>query len=316
MKKPYIIGVGVSGTRVTYGLFDNRGAIVYRRQHPTNTKADGSEMSDQIVENISVLLRENNLSSDNLKGVGVCMPSHILYDEGVVLMTSAMPAIKDFRMRDYLRERLHTTVMLDNSASGASLAEHRHGAGRGARHMVYIKVGAGLGSGIIIDGNVFKGSYGWAGEIGHMLCTPDEGVLCGCENKGCFMSYVAGKNIPDRVKAGIDKGIKSILTPDSTDGYLLNEAYKAGDPLASYIIDLMANHLAVCVFNVYQMLNINTYVFGGRLANFGGVFLELVRKEFNKYNHIQLPVHFRLAELDQDIGIIGAAEMIEMIDDD
>ena len=313
MKRPYVIGIDAGGTKVAYGLFNNSGGIVDRRQHPTDAQADGPKFSDKVVETCELLMAENHLTIDDINGIGIIMPSHILYDEGLVLMTSSMPGIKDFRLRDHLRERLQTNVILDNDANGAALAEHRHGAGRGARHMVYIVIGTGLGSGIIIDGKIFQGSYGWAGECGHMLATPDKGILCGCENKGCYMSYASGKNISERVKAGLEGGYSSILNPETADGYLLNEAYKACDPLAVRMVEQMAHYIGVCTYNIYQLLNINTYVFGGGLVNFGDSFMDTVRKEFNKYNHIRLPVHFRLAMLEKDVGIIGAAEMVASI---
>jgi glucokinase len=299
MTEHYVIGVDAGGTKVAYGLFNRRGAIIDRIQHPTDVNADGPAFSDIVVENVKTLLEQNKLSFDELAGVGIGMPSFIMHDKGHVLVTSSMPRIKDFPMWDYLRERLPVRVMLDNDANAAALAEYRHGAGRGARHMVYIVIGTGLGSGIIIDGKLFQGSYGWAGECGHMLASPDEGLMCGCENRGCYMSYTAGKHLPDRVRSAQEKGIKSVLTPETAEGYLLREAYKAGDPLARELAEQMAHYLAVCVFNIYQMLNINTFVFGGGLADFEDLMAVRVREEFDKYNHIPLPAYFKMAEEDR-----------------
>ena len=239
------------------------------------------------------------------------MPSFIERETGYVFMTSAMPRIKDFSMRDYLEEHLKTRIVLDNDANAAALAEYRHGAGRGSRHMVYMVIGTGHGSGIIIDGKVFSGSYGAAGECGHALATPDEGLMCGCENRGCFMSYIAGKHLPDRVKLGLESGIESVLTPETANGENLLKAYESDDPLAKILINDMARYLAWSVFNVYQMLNIDTFVFGGGLVALGDALFEPMRKEFDKFYHIKFPVHFKVAELKEDIGVIGAAEYLK-----
>lgn len=306
----FIIGIDAGGTKVAYGLFDSGGKLVDRMQHPTDARADGPAFSDTVIESVRALMDKNGLAFDSLEGVGICMPSFILYDEGRVMITSAMPGIKDFPMLDYLRERLPVRVALDNDSNAAALAEYRHGAGRGAKHMVYIAVGTGLGSGIIIDGKLFQGSYGWAGECGHMLATPGEGVMCGCENRGCFMSYASGRYIPAQVKLRLENGAESVLTADTVNGHSLEEAFHAGDAVAVDVVERMAHYIAVCVFNVYQMLNINTFVFGGGLVNFGEALFGQVRKEFDRYNHIPLPVHFRTAELKKDFGIIGAAEFI------
>ena len=308
MKERYIIGVDAGGTKVAYGLFDSDGSIIARHQHATDAEADGPAFSDTLIENINSLMKRENLTFEQLKGVGIGMPSFIKSDTGYVFITSAVTKIKDFAMRDYIESRLPVRVILDNDANAAALAEHRHGAGRGARHMVYIVIGTGFGSGIIIDGKVFSGSYGAAGECGHMLATPDEGLMCGCENRGCFMSYISGRLLPERVRLGLESGIESKLTPETTDGKRLVDAYREGDLLASKLINQMAHYVACCLYNIYQMLNIDTYVFGGGLTGLGDVLFDKIHEEFNKYNHIPFPVNFKMAELKEDIGIIGAAE--------
>jgi len=308
MDEKYIIGIDAGGTKVAYGLFDSHGVMIDRARHPTDPSANGPEFSDTLIENIRTILNKNGLTEGSLSGIGVCMPSFILQEEGRVFMTSAMPGIKNFLMRDYLSERLGMRISLVNDADAAALAEYRHGAGRGARHMVYVVLGTGIGSGIIIDGKPFQGSYGFAGECGHMLATPDAGLPCGCENSGCFMSYASGLVIPMHVKSKLDKGAKSVLSA-GVDGLSLQKALDAGDAVAIEIIEMMAHYIAVCLFNIYQMLNINTFVFGGGLVNLGEALFSRVRGEFDRYNHIPLPVHFRMAELEHDIGIIGAAEV-------
>jgi len=306
-----VIGIDAGGTKVAYGLFDAEGKVVDRVQHVTDAEATGPVFSDTIIENVMYILDRNHLTFEQLDGVGVGMPSFIKQETGYVFMTSSMPGIKDFAMRDYLEVYLPTRIVLDNDANAAALAEHRHGAGRGTRHMVYVVIGTGHGSGIIIDGKVFSGSYGAAGECGHMLATPDEGLMCGCENKGCFMSHIAGKHLPERVRLGLNEGVKSTLKPEATDGKSLLKAYKSGDELAVKVVGDMAHYLAYCVFNVYQMLNIDTYVFGGGLTALGDALFIKMREEFNRFYHIPFPVHFKMAELKEDIGIIGAAEFLK-----
>ena len=310
MEQKYLLGIDAGGTKVAYGLFDSGGAIIDRLQHPTDLDADGPAFSDTLIENVKSFIGKNNLTFGRISGLGICMPSYILYDKGHILMTTAITGIKDFPMRDYLQERLPVRVVLDNDANAAALAEFRHGAGRGARHMVYIVAGTGLGGGIIIDGKLFQGSYGLAGECGHMLATPGDGVMCGCENSGCFMSYTSGRFFPAHVKLGLDSGIKSVLSAQTADGFSLEKAYSSGDALAVKIVEQMAHNLAVCVFNIYQLLNIDTFVFGGGLVNFGDALFGRVREHFDRYNHIPLPVHFKMAELRKDFGIIGAAEFV------
>lgn len=306
----YRIGIDAGGTKVAYGLFDQENNLVCRRQHPTPAEADGPQFSDLIIENCRALLQEQDLKIEDLSGIGVCMPSFILFDEGYICMTSAMENIRDFAMRDYLTKRLPVPIVLDNDSNCAALAEYRFGAGRGSRHMIYMAASTGVGSGLILNGELFRGSYGWAGETGHMLITPDEGLECGCRNRGCFMSWASGKYIPDRVlqkAASFDTKMDISKRPD---GVALLKACREEDPLAMAVLDEMAHYLGVCVFNIYQMLNVNLFVFGGGLTHFGPLLFDRVRAEFDRYNHIPQPVYFRFAELKQDFGIIGAAELV------
>ena len=309
----YTIGVDAGGDKVAYGLFDGGGGIVGRTEHRADAGAGGPAFSDAIAANARTLMDNCGLSFADLRGIGIGMPSYILHDESRILMTSAIPGIKDFPMLDYMRERLPVRIALDNDANAAALAEHRRGAGRGARHMVYVVVGTGLGSGIIIDGRLFHGSYGWAGEIGHMLATPGEGIMCGCENRGCYMSYTSGKALRERIEPRIRAGAKTVLNADTIDGRKLLDAYNKGDALAAETIDEMGHNLGVCLYNVYQALNINTFVFGGGLTNLGDPLLGRARRIFDEYDHLRAPVYFKPAELGKDAGIIGAAELIKEI---
>lgn len=311
MEKKYIFGIDAGGTKVAYGLFDREGRLLDKYQHPTDIQADGPAFSEQLIETINKILKEHGTTLDEVYGVGICMPSYIRFESGYIHMTSAMVNIKDFAMRDYLEERLGVKVILDNDSNAAALAEYRRGAGRGCEHMVYMAVSTGIGSGIIINGNLFRGSYGWAGESGHMLDTPDAGIMCGCGNYGCFMSRISGRNLPKRLAIRMMEGKESLLSrEEKLNGEALLKAYEAGDGLAKEEIEHMAHHLAVCVYNVYQLLNINVFVFGGGLTNLGDVLFGRVREEFDQYDHIKMQVEFRFAQLKSDFGIIGAAELL------
>ena len=306
----YRIGIDAGGTKVAYGLFDESNKLIDRFQHPTPITADGPEFCELVIESVNRMLRGNGLGKDSLQGIGICMPSFILFDEGYVCMTSAMVNIRDFAMRDYLQERLQVPVVLDNDGNVAALAEHRYGAGRGSTHMIYVATSTGIGSGLILNGEVFRGSYGWAGECGHMLITPDAGLDCGCQNSGCFMSWASGRYIPQHIRQ-MAQGRETCmdLGPD-LDCVELYRACQAGDPLALEVLEQTAHYIAVCVFNIYQLLNVNLFVFGGGLVNFGPMLYDRIRAEFDRYNHIPQPVEFRFAELKQDFGIIGAAELV------
>ena len=312
MEQKYTLGIDAGGTKVAYGLFDAEGNLIYRTQHPSDVRADGPAFADRMLKNIEMILEKQEVGMEELEGIGVCMPSYILFDKGYIYLTSALPEIKDFAMREYMEERLPgVKIVLDNDSNVAALAEYRKGAGRGTRHMVYMAVSTGIGSGLIIDGKLFRGSYGWAGESGHMLITPDEGLACGCGNRGCFMSYASGRYVPQRLKKRMEEGMESSMKEKAAlSCEELLEAYQTGDRLAIEMVNSMAHYIAVCLYNIYQLLNINVFVFGCGLTNFGDILFGRIRKEFERYNKIDLPVEFRMAELKKDFGIIGASELV------
>lgn len=144
-----------------------------------------------------------------------------------------------------------------------------------------------------------------------MIATPDEGDMCGCRNRGCYMSYASGKYASKYVERKIAEGAESSLSKyTKIDGEKILNAYKNNDALASQTIERMAKYFAVCLFNVYQMLNINIFVFGGGLTNFGDILFKRIREHFDDLLHIKKPVEFCFAELKKDFGIIGASELV------
>ena len=310
----YRIGIDVGGTKTAYGLFDGNNTIIDRHQHITPMDVDGPGLCDLLLAGIDDILNRNAIDHAAVKGVGLGMPSFIFYEEGYIYMTSALVNVKAFPMREYMARRLDIPVVIDNDSNGAALAEYRYGAGRGSKHMIYMSASTGLGSGLILNGQLFRGSYGWAGESGHMLITPDTGVDCGCGNSGCFMSWASGRYIPEQIRRlAVGRTTAMDLGP-GLDCVALNEAFKAGDPVAIEALDQTAHYLAICLFNIFQLLNVNLFVFGGGLNNFGDDLFGRVRREFNRYYHLDPPVEFKTAELKQDFGIIGAAEFVNELE--
>lgn len=181
--------------------------------------------------------------------------------------------------------------------------------------MLYCPVSTGISSGIIINDELFRGRYGWSGESGHMIVNPGEGIMCGCKNKGCLMSYCSGSMIVKHIKEKIEKGEETIMVElaggkDNITAEHLLKAHGMNDEMAIWALGQMAKYLGVWCYNLYTTLNINCFIFGGGLVKFGEVLFGPVRKVFDSYNHNDFPVYFKFAELGDDFGIIGAAELL------
>jgi glucokinase len=183
----FTIGIDVGGTKTAYGLLDGKARIIGRLSHPSNSLCSPEQFFDQIVAGIYEILSARHLKKENLRGVGIGMPSFILFEEGRIIKTSNLPNIRDFPARAYLMKKLDgVRVIIDNDAHTAAIAEHQHGAGRGFENLLYCPVSTGISTGIIINGNIFRGRYGWTGESGHMIVTSDNGIEFGFDDHQAY----------------------------------------------------------------------------------------------------------------------------------
>ncbi|MEI8199654.1 MAG: ROK family protein [Eubacteriales bacterium] len=316
--KTYYVGVDVGGTKTAFGLFDENHEIITRYEQPTITDGSCEDICQAVADGIFKLTGSSGLSISDIAGVGLAFPSFINFETGRIICTSNICNLKEFDARDFFSAKLGVRVALDNDSHAAAIAEHRFGAGRGFKDMLYCAVSTGIANGIIINNNLFRGSYGAAGETGHMLITPDEGVTCGCGNRGCFMSHTSGSMIVRHIRQWLAEGETSSMVgmaggdPSAINGKILQAAAEAGDPMALRAIEKMAYYLGVWTFNLYQAFNINCYVFGGGLVKMGDLLFDRVRYHFDRFNvsSANNPVYFKYAELGRDFGIIGAEQLL------
>jgi glucokinase len=315
----YYIGVDVGGTKIAYGLFSAEKELIEKMKTPTDTSLPAEIFFDAICEKINHLLDENDIRFEDVEGIGIGMPSFIIFEKGYVVKTASIPEIHDFPLQEYLRQKLgdRVRIVIDNDGNTGALAEFRHGAGKGFDNMVFCLVSTGLGSSIIINKSLFRGSYGWAGESGHMLVNPFDAssIMCGCNNVGCFNSICSGKMVLDHVKHWILDGEKSILTDlagsiDKINTEHIDKAYEMGDATAIKAVEHMAQYMSIWLYNIYLMLNINCFVFSGGLLAMGDKLFGRVKEMFDKYNSNDYPVYFYNTQLGSDTGMLGAMELL------
>ena len=314
--KPFTIGIDVGGTKTAYGVFDDNRALIRRLEHKSDAGLSPEAFFDKIAANVNELLNASNIKKDELLGVGIGMPSFIVHDEGFIVKTVNLTRIKNFPARSYLMKRLNNIpVILDNDSRAAGIAEFRYGAGRGFDKMFYCPLSTGISSSLFINGKPFRGTYGWAGESGHMIATPGEGVECGCGNRGCFMSLCSGSMIVRHIKNWIASGETTIMTElagsvEEINSIILEKAYDKGDPMAVKTLNQMTHWLGIWFYNLYVSFNVNCFVIGGGLVNMGEKFLSPIRLKFDEYNRDERPVYFKIAECGEDYAILGASELV------
>lgn len=316
----YTLGIDVGGTKIAFGLFDPEHKLLARERVDTRKDCDAATLFDDIARIALAMPEKLGLDLANLDGVGLGFPSYIDIPSGHILLTSAIAALEDVPAQKMLEARFPCPVRIGNDAHCAALAEHSFGAGKGFDNMLYIPFSTGIGSAIILDGSLRRGSFGSAGESGHAIATPGEGMLCGCGNMGCYMSYLSGQGITRFIRKWISEGRETSMLelaggdPEKIDGRVLEKAYLAGDLLAQEAVAQMIHYMGVWLFNLFTTFNVNLFVFGGGLVKMGDWYFERLRAEFEKYLRAKPrgEIYFKFAELGDDFGILGAEQLLYM----
>lgn len=314
---PYYVGIDVGGTKLAYGLFDQKNQLLSRLEKPSQPQLSAEEIVDQLLTHVQELLADAGCGRQELAGVGACFPSYVNAETGYIIYSTNMPSLNGLDMRDMMQKRFAVPVQIDNDANAAAIAEHRRGAGRGHRHMLYITISTGIGGGIIIDNHLFRGSHGMAGEIGHVLVSENEGVQCGCGNRGCVESLSSGPSMASYAAWRMAQGQKSLLSELAGGGNItgqhIGQALRQGDALALETVEHGAEYLARLFSSLYQMLNIDYVVYGGGAVKIGPELMDRAITRFDEltqYAHAY-PVSYVPAELGDNAGIIGAALLME-----
>lgn len=311
------VGVDVGGTKIAAGVIDAGARILSRYSARSHAGRPPHQVVAAIVEATGAVLAGAGLSRAEVAGVGVGFAGHVNGPQGRVLTSSNLPAWDDHPLVELLRERLGVRVILENDANCAAWAEYRFGAGKGSRHMCYVTFSTGCGLGIVIDGKLYRGATGTAGEIGHTVVDPD-GPLCSCGKRGCVMSYACGIAISRMACERLARGEPTLLRdlcgekPEHVSGEALAVAARQGDRVAREILAIAGRYFGIGLSTIVQVLNPDRIVVGGGLARIGALIMDPAVQSLNACIH---PVLIDSAEivssaLGEDGGLIGAGALV------
>ncbi len=316
--KKYVVGVDVGAFKTLCGLFDDQMRLVRVIQRPTDAELPAEAMMDALDAYVRELARGAGVPLEEVRGVGAAFPSHVDFAEGVLLETADLYQLNDTPVRDMLKKRLALPVFIDNDSNAAALAEHRLGAGRGVRDMIYVAVSTGVGGGLILGGELYRGIHGSAGEIGHMFVSDSTGYPCGCGVSGCVESIASGANMAkyaiDRIKEGAESRILDHAgTMSGIDMVAVGKALAEDDPLAIEVVERGAEYLGRMFQSLYQIFDINIFVYGGGVMKLGERFVSRIIAAYRRYSQMEYryPAQFLPAELGDNAGMIGAALLVK-----
>jgi glucokinase len=313
-KRELILGIDLGGTKIVSAVVDDRGAVLSRDQSLTPAAQGPGAVIEMLVSSGRRALERAGISAADVASIGVGAPGLVNAQTGIVHTSPNLPGWQDVPLRDVLEQELGKKVFVINDAKAAAVGELKFGAGRGCRHFVYITISTGIGGGIIIDGQIYTGATGMAGEIGHMVID-DAGPLCSCGNRGCWEMLASGTALAREARRSIESGASTTILNKSggdinkIDARLVHAAAIDGDGLAVELIQRTAYYIGVGLANVINIFNPERIVIGGGLANIGDMLLKPAYEEAGR-RAFMLPfraVSFVTAELGGDSGVIGAA---------
>ncbi len=303
-----VLGLDIGGTKLAAGVVDWQGRILARGVIPTLASEGLAPVLLRAMELCRDLLNRLETRSDPVTCIGVGCAGPVDVERGVVTNPPNLPGWSEVLLVEHIQGALGLPTRLDNDANAAALGEFHYGAGKGARSLFYLTVSTGVGGGIVLDGKIWHGVSGVAGEIGHMTVLPD-GPLCGCGNRGCLEAMSSGSAIVRRAQEAALRRptpLRDIVDLKTTD---VERLARAGDDVAQEVWNSAIQYLGIGIAAAMTILGPDRIIVGGGVTAAGEFFFEPLRAEVQRRVHIVSTdlIPILPAALGADVGILGAA---------
>ena len=312
MTAPLFAGIDLGGTKLLVMIADSGGDVCGDVRVPTQADEGPDSVIARMVQATREAASEAGIDVASLAGAGVSAPGPIDTAEGVITHPPNLPGWDDVPLARLLREQLAIPVVLENDANCGAVGEHRYGAGRGYRHMIYLTVSTGIGGGIIIDDRLYSGASGAAGELGHIAVAVD-GPACGAGHVGCLEAFASGTAVANRAEEAIAAGrlprtarLAEHNPPLSAEEVHL--AAEQGEQEAAVIIETAGRYLGIGLASIINAFNPQAIVLGGGLTNIGERLLAPARIEARRRSFEQSFEDVRILEweLGERCAALGA----------
>ncbi|MFC1989105.1 ROK family protein [Chloroflexota bacterium] len=311
-----VLAVDLGGTKIIAALISSNGEMVDRDYSLTLADEGPDSVIGRIFSAVDRLCSRSNMSPSQLTAISIAAAGVIDMEKGIITKSPNLPGWIDIPLRDMVKDKYRVSIFLINDANAAALGEHRFGAGKGANNLVLLTLGTGIGGGIIINGDLYFGSSGGAGEVGHMAIDVN-GPQCNCGHIGCLEMLVSGKAVAKEAVRRVSRGEKSCLI-EMVEGRIENItarevslAAQQGDYLSSGVIAKAAEYLGAAMVNLVNIFNSEIIVVGGGMSNMGELLLDPVRQivQERAFKLSAQAVRIVPAQLGEDAGVFGAAAL-------
>jgi glucokinase len=311
-----VLGVDIGGTKVAAGLVNASGEIVHSARVPMNVQSSASVAMDCVHRAIQEVLGHNGLTAS---AIGVSSPGPLDPIDGLVLHAPNLPCWKNFPLRSEIQRTYGIPTKIDNDANAAGLAEALWGAAKDCKYVLYLTIGTGIGTAMILDRHIYYGRTGAAAEGGHMTIDYRGALRCGCGKRGCIEGLASGPAIAAtaRERAANDPkhaaGILSLAggNPAAITAKTVFQAWSNGDRLAAQILDDVSNMLSVWFGNLIDMFEPDAIVMGGGVGTSLAPFFARIREGSRAWSVNpragEIPV--LLAHYGVDAGLAGSAAL-------
>lgn len=312
--KPYVIGIDMGGTNTVFGIVDARGIVLASNSIKTRKHSDINDYIDELYEECTRLMKSINVE-DKIFGIGVGAPN-ANYFTGVIEDGVNLPWPTPIPFAQMLSDKFGIPVAITNDANAAAIGEMTYGAARGLKDFIMITLGTGVGSGIVINGQLVYGHDGFAGELGHVIVKRNNGRLCGCGRTGCLETYCSATGVARTAREYLEiTDAPSLLRDIAVEDITSKDVYDAamaGDELAKSVFEYTGTILgeALADFTVFSAPE--AFVLFGGLAKSGELLLKPMREAMEK-NMLSIwkgKVNILLSELKEaDAAVLGASAL-------
>ena len=311
--KPYVLGIDIGGTNTVFGIVDARGNVIASSSIKTGKHHKFEDYLDELYTEASRLIEAND-ATDKIQGIGIGAPNANYYtgriDNAVNLPWPDMP------LAQLVSEKFGIPVAVTNDANAAALGEMTYGTARGMRDFIMITLGTGVGSGIVINGQVVYGHDGFAGELGHMTAKRNNGRQCNCGRTGCLETYCSATGVARTAREFLEiRQDPSLLRNLDIDNITSKDVYDAaiqGDALAKEIFDYTGTILGEAMADMMVFSSPAAFILFGGLAKSGDLIMKPLKEamERNMLSIFKGKAKVLLSELKEaDAAVLGASAL-------
>jgi len=313
----HILVADLGATSIGVAIADLAGTLIDQAEEPADIKDGPDEVLGRVTELFDELLSRGAIAGRELWGIGIGLPGPVEYAAARPVSPPIMPGWDNYSVRERFADPYRAPVWVDNDANLMALGEYRAGVAQGHDTSIFVKVGTGIGAGIIIDGKLHRGAQGSAGDVGHIQVTDDPEVICRCGNVGCLEALAGGAALArDGIRAARDgrsvELARLLAERGSIDAVAVGLASAHGDAVSRDLVTTAGRRIGRTVATLVNALNPSVVVIGGGVAGLGDPLLAAVRETVYARSAPLATRELRIARssLDNQAGRIGAASIV------